>query len=115
MIGKRKRETRVMTRSDEHPALDAAPTQDQDIFRQYFESQFEPLQEASLKLNATLERGDSPDTSSDAASISEWAGLSDEDSLAPIEVIEYGEKKEFTDSADDMKHAKAFMVRSQMV
>jgi hypothetical protein len=115
MIGKRKRETQVITRSEELLPLDAAPTQDQDIFRQYFESQFEPLQEASLKLNAPLERGDSLDTLSDAASISEWAGLSDEDSLIPIEVIEYGEAKEATDSADDMKHAKAFMVRLQMV
>lgn len=108
MIGKRKRETRRIVRSDEASSLRAAQAPDRDIFRQCFETHFEPLQEASTNGDESPGSGDDSHTLSDAASLSDWEGLSGEESIPPVEIIEHG--KESTHLADDVQQSKAFMV-----
>ncbi len=114
MIGKRKRETQVIARAEEVSSSNAGQTQDRDIFRQYFEIQFEPLQEVSTAEDGWSGSGDKFDASSDAASLSDWNGLSDAESIPPVEIIEYGEKMESTNSGGEEQHVKAFMVGCQM-
>lgn len=112
MLGKRKRETRILHRSEETPSLDInAQEKHRHLFRQYLESQFEPLPEASKNLGGGSQNEDEFDTSSNADSLSDWEGLSDEGSVHRIEIIEHREKQESTQPADDEQHAKAFMVR----
>ncbi len=113
MIGKRKRETRRIVRSEEAQSLVIAQTQDRDIFRHYFESQFEPLQEVCTQIDGSSKFPDNLGASSDAASLSDWDGLSEEDSTPGVEIIEHG-KEEATMSVDDGQHTKEFMVGVKM-
>ncbi len=109
MIGKRKRRTRRIVRSEEARSLVIAQTQDRDIFRQYFESQFEPLQEAFTQADESSQIPHNLGASSDTASLSDWDGLSEEDSTPGVEIIEHGREK-VTTSIDDAQHARQFMV-----
>lgn len=116
MIGKRKRENRVLTRSEEgsfNNTTHSRDTHDGDIFRQYFENQFEPLETTFTIVHDDSISGDSDDDSSHAASLSDWGGLSGDESIPPVEIIEYGEKEK-TDSADDVQGKKSFMVGLQI-
>ena len=109
MIGKRKRETQVVVRTEQATSSNDAQTQDRYIFRQFFESHFETLQ-PSTNLNESAEEGeDDLGTSSDALSVSDWEGLSDEE-ISAIEIIEHDQKKDPTFPAGAMQHDKAFMV-----
>ena len=109
MIGKRKRETRRIVRSEEAQSLVVDQIQDRDIFRQYFESQFEPLQEVCTHKDRSLEVPKDLEIPSDAATISDWDGLSEEDPTPGVKIIEHGKGNALT-SVDDGQHAKAFMV-----
>jgi hypothetical protein len=109
MIGKRKRETRRIIRSDEASSLNTLQSPDLDIFRRYFEIRFEPLQEACTKEAGSSRTGDDLDASSDAASLSDWDGLPGEGPVPPVEIIEHG--KESTHLTDHVQQPKAFMVR----
>ena len=113
MIGKRKRETRGIARSVEAQSLIITQIQDRDIFRRHFESQFEPLREMCTQIDGSLKNSDDPGTSSETASLSDWDGLSEEDSTSGIEIIEHG-KREPPKSANDGQHAKKFMVGLKM-
>jgi hypothetical protein len=110
MIGKRKRETEVIIRPEEASPLKAAQADDRVIFRQYFESRFEPLEEEFTSTREPGENNESLEIESDAESTSGWEGLSGEESGAHIEVIEYGSKQLSTNSSDKLPEAKAFMV-----
>lgn len=115
MVGKRKRETRVVARSEEASILDAAQIEERDVIRQYFESQFEPLEEASTNVKKSLKSGNTLDGQSDDLSLSDWEGFSGEESTSLIEIIDHGEKdKESTHLMDDVWDAKLFMVGSHM-
>jgi len=109
MIGKRKRETRRITRTDEASSSTTLRSPDLDIFKQHFETRFEPLQEESMNEIGSSRTSDDLDTSSDAASLSDWGGLSSGEPIPPVEVIEHG--KESTDLIDHVHQPKAFMVR----
>lgn len=110
MIGKRKRHARVMVRSEESPTLGNGENQDEDVFRRYFERQFEPLQKPFTNVNQHSENKDDFDNTSNAASLSDWEGLSAKDSIPSVEVVEYEEKKESLRTDDRVQDAKAFMV-----
>jgi hypothetical protein len=109
MIGKRKRETRRITRTDEASSSTTPRPPDLDIFKQYFETRFESLEGESTKEDGSSRNSDDLDTSSDAASLSDWDGLSSGEPIPPVEVIEHG--KESTDVIDHIHQPKAFMVR----
>lgn len=108
MIGKRKREARRTARTVDAQSLVITQTRDRDIFRRYFESRFEPLQEVCTHVDGSLKNSDDLGTSSDAASLSDWDGLSEGDSTPGIEIIEH-RKREPSTSAND-GYAKKFMV-----
>jgi hypothetical protein len=110
MTGKRKPEIQVITRSDEGRWSDNAQNEALDAFRQHFESQFEPLHDASVHTIHFSEIGDNVETSSDATSISDWEGFLDEESTPTVEIIKHEEEKDLAHANDDLEHAKAFMV-----
>ena len=112
MIGKRKRDAQVVARLEKAAQQDdTSSAQTSTVFQQYFESQFEPLQRDSTRLSELLEGDESDDVSAKATNLSDWEGLSEEDSIAQVEVIEYGVNKRPPYLSDDLQHAKAFMVR----
>lgn len=82
---------------------------DQDIFRQHFESHFEPLPEAITSVDKGSTIGSKQNTESDATVGSDWEGLLGEKLIDKVEVVEYGEKTS-SDTTDDVPDAKAFMV-----
>lgn len=111
MNGKRKRDGQRVARIQEVFSQDTAPAHTSDVFRQYFESQFEPLREFSKDLKAISDGDRDKYISSDSASVSDWNGLSEDESTPQVEIISFGEKQESPRSSDDLQHAKAFMVR----
>ena len=110
MTGKRKRDGQRVARVQEVVAWDTA-AQTSDVFRQCFESRFEPLQDFSTITKGSLENNQYEHSSSDSASVSDWDGLSGDEYDPQIEIINFGEKQESPRSTDDLKRAKAFMVR----
>lgn len=119
MIGKRKRETTVASRSrktDDSPSPPpAAADNAQDIFRKYFESQFEPLDLPPPRPTEGLSSEDEGDEDDSDVSESEeeWGGASDEDDEGEdgnVEVVEYKDTRMTPDLKMDKKARKAFMV-----
>jgi hypothetical protein len=111
MIGKRKRDAQVVARLERTAEQNTAPAHASDLFRQYFESQFEPLQELSTNVNESVQSDEDDYVSSEGASLSDWEGLSGDESIPQVEVIEFGEKQESSRLTDDLQLARAFMVR----
>lgn len=126
MIGKRKRDAAVISRtSTTADAEDAqsATTPDveapHDIFRKFFESQFQPLELPAKRMQKDT-AGSSGDDDDDAdsedeelGSQSEWNGVSDEDEGSEnnkVEVVECKDSRTTTDDVVDKKARKAFMV-----
>ncbi|KAJ9318716.1 hypothetical protein DTO271D3_846 [Paecilomyces variotii] len=122
MPGNRKRETAAVSRNDvaetaEARSEDTAAGDAHDIFRRYFESQFEPLDLQPVKSARTAESDASEseeeeqeDDGSDEESGSEWDGISDaEGNGTKVEVVEYTSSHNSTSDAIDKKARKAFM------
>lgn len=115
MVGKRKRETAIVSRSTKTKEASPPPANDaQDIFRKYFESQFEPI-EADVPSKRDAEESESGDEDNieDDDNISEpdsdWDGVSEEsDEDNAVEVVEH--KDASFDGLMDKKARKAFMV-----
>lgn len=123
MTGKRKRDTSVVSRAktaeqeeDSTPATPTTPTDtSHDLFRKFFESQFEPLdvpegkvsREDSDKGENEDEDEDEDDDEEDSKAGSDWEGLSGEDD--GVEVVEHRESS-LKDGLLDKKARKAFMV-----
>ncbi|KAL4890459.1 hypothetical protein BDV59DRAFT_94292 [Aspergillus ambiguus] len=118
MIGKRKRDTSIVSRSttkdeteDSPAALDASA---QDVFRKFFEAQFQPLEVPKNRV-AFVEKSeedevDEEDTSEGSDTGSEWGGLSGEEGESPaVEVISYADSSAKTETPLDKKARKAFM------
>lgn len=114
MIGKRKRGTAVVSRattSDDEATPQTTTESSQDIFRKFFEAQFQPLDVPGGQVSR---RDDSEDESyeedleaSDAES--DWDGMSgDEEEPEEVEVIEHRDVK--SQDSMDKKARKAFMV-----
>lgn len=118
MIGKRKRDTSVVPRSttveDEEVSPPPPDTSAQDVFRKFFEAQFQPLEVPKRQATDTdaseEEDEDEDDESEDGDTGSEWDGLSgDEGASNAVEVISYADSAK-TEAPLDKKARKAFMV-----
>lgn len=117
MIGKRKRETVVASRStkSDDPSPSPPPADNaQDIFRKYFEARFEPLDLPSRPAQGSDPQEDDEDDNDSEASASgeeDWEGVSeDEPEDDKVEVIEYKDARLEPDAIMDKKARKAFMV-----
>lgn len=120
MVGKRKRDTSVVSRNTTADVKDVAPTATDasyDLLRKYFESQFQPLELPTSRAprdNTESIENDSKDEQEDSDSGSEWNGVSDGESEDnKVEVVECKDSRVTTDDVLDKKARKAFMVRLQ--
>jgi len=118
VLGKRKREVAVVTRQrertsdDSEPAPAAASDVDQDIFRKYFESTFEPLPESHIATSSLSdeEEEDDNDEIESAQEESSWEGLSDvENTHASVEIVEHRTLEEREDAESRRQQYKTFM------
>ncbi|KAL3437562.1 hypothetical protein BDV09DRAFT_192918 [Aspergillus tetrazonus] len=120
MVGKRKRDNSEVSGSEkggsrrETPA--AAESSAQDIFRKFFEAQFQPLE--VKRVNTAKNESDSEYTDNehdghgqedDSASESEWSGIEEQEENTPVEVVEYQAPSCSTGDLMDKKARKAFM------
>ncbi|KAL4991199.1 hypothetical protein BDW68DRAFT_174345 [Aspergillus falconensis] len=118
MIGKRKRDTSEVSKSREAGSREESPavteSSAQDIFRKFFEAQFQPLEvrgastaqdESDSGSNDSECDGDSQE--GESASESEWSGIEGE--TTPVEVVEYQAPSRHTGDLADKKARKAFM------
>lgn len=129
MVGKRKRDTSVLSRSQQKAAKEIKETKPelpaatessaQDRLRKFFEAQFQPL-EVKGTTNAQKEsQSDSEEDDDDCSAISghddsesgsEWSGFEGEEDNAPVEVVEYEAPSRANDEMMDKRARKAFMV-----
>lgn len=118
MVGKRKREAIVVSRSTEQEEAPAAdPVDSHDLLRKYFEAQFEPLTTTQISAVSVSRTEFKEDESSD----SEWDGISDgaeesydEDDQAPevtLEVVDHSTSHKMTRDELEKELRKQFMVR----
>lgn len=117
MAGKRKRETAIVSRSTKTKETSPPPASDaQDIFRKYFEAQFEPIEDdVPSKRDAVESDSGDEDNFEDDDDISEpdsdWDGLSGEsDEEHVVEVVEHKDASLGAKDLMDKKARKAFMV-----
>jgi hypothetical protein len=116
MIGKRKRDTAVASRSskteDEEQTSTVPDTSAaHDLFRKFFEAQFEPLELPGGQINREQEsQEDEQDYSDGSESGSEWDGVSEEEEGNQVEVVEYQDRTTKDKEIQDKKARKAFMV-----
>ncbi|KAL3476107.1 hypothetical protein BJX99DRAFT_258815 [Aspergillus californicus] len=129
MVGKRKRDASVVSRPKKDDTRDessaATDPSAQDIFRKFFEAQFEPLE--SKEESASQDESDESDISdngnyndddddddiesaehSGSESESEWSGIEGVDENTPVEVVEY-QAPSMVNGLMDKKARKAFM------
>jgi len=112
MIGKRKRNAVPVARQDQvSGGLSGAGDQARfpsEVFRKYFEAEFEPLPDprrrekqttALINSNVTVE-----DTDTD------WSGLSDDESQLNVQVVEHSSLHRVVDTDGDKVELKSFMV-----
>ncbi|KAJ5647498.1 hypothetical protein N7490_003870 [Penicillium lividum] len=112
MTGKRKRETAVVSRSTETKEASPSPADNaQDIFRKYFEAQFEPLEPSKPDADSDEDEGEDDDEELSDAEGSDWDGLSGEEEgdeeVHEVEIVEHKDAKR--DDMMDKKARKAFM------
>jgi hypothetical protein len=114
MVGKRKREAAVVSRSTKPKEASPPPANDaQDIFRKFFEAQFEPIEaDVPSKRDAEESESGEEDHIEDDDDISEpdsdWDAVSESDEDNVVEVVEH--KDASLDDLIDKKARKAFMV-----
>jgi len=111
MLGKRKRDTIVIPRESANESeVTIAPSdiETRDLFRQYFEARFKPLEEA---LNSKSPAENPLLACLDEDSGSEWDGISDPDTLQVAEVIQHGASSSQTPVVSHKQARKEFMVR----
>ncbi|RAH40865.1 uncharacterized protein BO95DRAFT_281664 [Aspergillus brunneoviolaceus CBS 621.78] len=113
MIGKRKRGTAVVSRattSDDEATPQTTTESSQDIFRKFFEAQFQPLDVPGGQVSRRDDSEDESDEEDLEASDAEsdWDGMSgDEEEPEEVEVIEHRDVK--SQDLMDKKARKAFM------
>lgn len=119
MIGKRKRDTSVVSRStkaDEQEQETSTPTTptdvSHDLFRKFFESQFEPLDVPGIQVSRAPEsEEDNDDGESEESEVeSEWDGITGDGDEGKVEVVEHQDSSTKTDGLLDKKARKSFMV-----
>lgn len=98
---------------EQDTSVPTTPTEvSHDLFRKFFESQFEPLDigpRVSRKEETKVEEGDDDDEEGSEAG-SDWDGLSGDDYGDKVEVIEHQDSSVKTSGLLDKKARKAFMV-----
>jgi hypothetical protein len=119
MIGKRKRETAVVSRpsktEDEEQTPSVADTSSHDLFRKFFEAQFGPLELPGGPINREQEsQEDEEDYSDGSESGSDWDVVSEDDEGNQVEVVEYQDRTTKDKEILDKKARKAFMVCFRM-
>ncbi|KAJ5574121.1 uncharacterized protein N7459_008548 [Penicillium hispanicum] len=117
MVGKRIRDTAVMSRSTDTDEPSPPPANNaQDVFRKYFEAQFQPLDLPLARPANDGESDEQEDSDSDGEDEnsdmdSDWDGLSEaDDDENEVEVIEHKEARVAPEDLIDKKARKAFMV-----
>ncbi|RMJ28423.1 hypothetical protein PHISP_00728 [Aspergillus sp. HF37] len=118
MVGKRKRDTSVVPRSTAAEEEGSPPANTDaaahDVFRRYFEAQFQPLElpggPVSQDTENKEEDDDNEDETEESDTGSEWGGISEEeDANNQVEVVEHKDSSVKTDDTTDKKARKAFM------
>lgn len=104
MLGKRKR-TAMPMRPNKMKEPSENQTDHRQLFRQYFESRFQPLSEAEVPTPSLIEGSDLEDSESGE---SEWQGFSEDcrRSSPSIQVIEHG-RPSMSDDADNVHRSEA--------
>lgn len=118
MVGKRKRDTSVVSRSTTVDEEEKPPTTTDasahDVFRKFFESRFLPVELRSAPVSHDTEEPEGEDDENDSEeseSGSEWSGISEpEDKGNTVEVVEHTDSTAKADDVVDKKARKAFMV-----
>lgn len=112
--GKRKRDTAVVSRSTKSKEASPPPVDNaQDIFRKYFEAQFEPIEPPKPDPDPEENEGEEDEEELSDAEGSDWDGISgeeedsDEESYE-VEIVEHKDAQR--DELLDKKARKAFMV-----
>ena len=115
MVGKRKRDASVVSRSTKTEEQDTStpttPTDvSHDLFRKFFESQFEPLDVpgGQVSREPESEEEEDDDESEDSEADSEWDGITGDE--GKVEVVEHQDSSTRADGLLDKKARKAFMV-----
>lgn len=119
MLGKRKREVNVVSRSkidsEDSKFQGSATTDLTDIFRQYFEARFAPLPNQHVDVGAGEGDEDSEENNAGSeteSNASEWSGISTtEEPVTVIEVVDHASRTVAEDDEIHRARQKAFMVR----
>ncbi|KAE8355526.1 hypothetical protein BDV28DRAFT_38989 [Aspergillus coremiiformis] len=118
MIGKRKRETNIVSRSTTAKGDEATTpatndtSSSHDIFRKFFEAQFQPLEvtDAHTTHHQGSKDGHVADESDESESESDWTGISeDADGNNTVEVVEHRDSSAIAEEPMDKRVRKAFM------
>lgn len=115
MLGKRKRETQVISRTRDEAESEAshkgATVNTNDIFRKHFEATFAPLPEEDT-CQSNDENEDELDDSGAESEVSVWSGLSEtRDDPLVVEVVDHALAKNGDGDEFHRARQKAFMVR----
>lgn len=120
MVGKRKRDIVATSRSTKSkdatpPPADTLAENAQDVFRKYFEAQFEPLDLPNRPTNQPESHDDDEEDTQDeregSESGSDWDGLSEaSEDGNQVEVVEHKAIQTAPDDMMDKRARKAFMV-----
>ena len=114
MLGKRKREHAAVPRNalHEHSIIEPGGNPDvPDVFRKYFEEQFEPLPELP-SLQQPLHADEDGSEESEPES-TDWNGISEtETGVDAVEIIEHETIQTFSSESGETSEGKYFMVRN---
>ena len=118
MIGKRKRDTHVVSRSttseeDEATTTTTNDSSSHDIFRKFFEAQFQPLEAPETRITCAEGSDDEhgTDGSEESELESEWSGVSEDiHGDNKVEVVEHHDLSAVAKEPMDKRARKAFMV-----
>lgn len=120
--GKRKRDTAVVSRSTKTKEASPPPVDNaQDIFRKYFEAQFEPIEPPKPDDDSEEDEAEIDEEELSDVEGSDWDGISgeeeegsDEESYE-VEIVEHKDAKRDEFDLMDKKARKAFMVSAIVV
>jgi len=120
MLGKRKRDTKVVSRRNGDANVYSSETHttinpNHDIFRRHFEAAFAPLPD-QLEDEESTEGGEDILDSEAESEVSVWSGLSESGKHAPVvEVIDHTTTGENESDEFHRARQKAFMVRLPVI
>lgn len=112
MTGKRKRDTVAVSRDIHAGLADEDHNGANNVFRQYFESIFEPLQESTGKVEDLSESSQGELSEDDG----DWEGFSelDSDSSPAVQIVEHNTESASGANSRSNTEFKAFMVSQSL-